>query len=344
MQIFAQNNNDLFKQAVLAIRHCGEESKPGNSQINTDGTRYLDMFSAQVTNPCDRWLNIEGRNASPIAAIGETFWVLAGRNDLKFLSRVLPRAANFSDDGQTWRGAYGPRIYANGQLDSVINRLRKNNDTRQAYLTIYDPELDSDPGLAATSLTGDPVTKDMICNLALLFDIKAGELNMTVINRSQDVLWGMSSINFIEFSILQEIVAKMIGVNVGFYRLFSNNVHYYNNDVSQKQLAKVTGDTEVHIDHACLPLQFDTDKVYDQTSLTLLFSDLLYVVSECEWGVVEKLLKKYDAHHGLLWDMSYALHCRLNNTLIEPNLMRSASLMRAIWASPIDKKYMEQQV
>ncbi|BBD52285.1 hypothetical protein [Enterobacter phage EspM4VN] len=81
--------------------------------------------------------------------------------------------------------------------------------------------------------------------LALLFAIVEGRLNLTVINRSQDVLWGMSSINFIEFSILQEVIAQVLDVDVGQYKLFSNNLHYYNNEVSQKQLGKITKDTKV---------------------------------------------------------------------------------------------------
>lgn len=343
MEIFALNNNDMLKKAVLAIREHGYESNPGNSEINTDGTRFIDGVTITVRDPRDRWLSVEGRNSSAISAIGETFWVLAGRNDLKFLSRVLKRAPNFSDDGVTWRGAYGPRLYANGQLDSVINRLRKNPNTRQAYLTIYDPALDSDEGLAAHRPDGQSVTKDMICNIALLFSITYNRLNLTVINRSQDVLWGMSSINFIEFSILQEVVAKVLGVEVGVYKLFSNNIHYYNNEDSKKQLSRINEDTSVH--HTGSVFSFiDFRDVNNQSDIKDLFQGALGL---CDIGVsfdnVLEHLKKYgaDAADGLVAQMTYCLWCKLNNELINLNLISDHGLNTALQHSPVDRKLLD---
>ena len=73
MELFAKNNNDMFKQAVLAIREHGVESAPGNAEVNTDGTRFLDGVTITVSDIRDRWLSVEGRNSSAIAAIGETF-------------------------------------------------------------------------------------------------------------------------------------------------------------------------------------------------------------------------------------------------------------------------------
>lgn len=340
MEIKAINNNDMLKQAVLAIREHGIESDPGNAEINTDGTRFLDGVTITVSDIRDRWLSVEGRNSSAISAIGETFWVLSGRNDLKFLSRVLPRAANFSDDGFTWRAAYGPRLYAHGQLDSVINRLRKNPNTRQAYLTIYDPALDSDEGLARTSETGEAKTKDMVCNLALLFAIVEGRLNLTVINRSQDVLWGMSSINFIEFSILQEVIAGVLGVDVGQYKLFSNNLHYYNNEVSQKQLGKINEDTDVLWGRVKSVLCFEG--VTNQNHIRSMFSEVL---KACEtgksWDSVIGILEKYKAERGLMMQMSYCLWCRLNGVLINPMYIGDDGLFDALKLSPVDKKYVD---
>lgn len=341
MEIFALNNNDMLKKAVLAIREHGIESDPGNAEINTDGTRFLDDVTITVSDIRDRWLSVEGRNSSALAAIGETFWVLSGRNDIRFLSRVLPRAANFSDDGVTWRGAYGPRLYNHGQLDSVINRLRKNPNTRQAYLTIYDPALDSDEGLAAHNETGEAKTKDMICNLALLFSIKNGCLNMTVINRSQDVLWGMSSINFIEFSILQEVIANVLGVNVGQYKLFSYNLHYYNNEVSRKQLGGITWKTQTSTGGlVCSLLSFNRDKVKNQNDIRDLF---LGVLHHCDigsdFGKVREHLSQFDADKGLMLDMAYCLWCRLNDSKIDKRSIADDGLRTALMHSSVDRKY-----
>lgn len=341
MEIFAQNNNDMFKQAVLAIREHGIESDPGNAEVNTDGTRFIDGVTITVQDPRDRWLSVQGRNSSAIAAIGETFWVLAGRNDLEFLKRVLPRAPEFSDDGLTWRGAYGPRLYSHGQLQSVIRRLSQNPNTRQAYLTIYDPSLDSDVGLAKANKDHQPKTKDMICNLALLFSITNGCLNLTVINRSQDVLWGMSSINFIEFSIIQEVIAKVLGVQLGYYKLFSNNLHYYNNEVSQKQLTKVTPGTIVRVSAHSSPIVFEN--VSNQNHIQALFGGVLGLLNQQDvpWCLVNSFLGNFGANKGLIAEMAYCLWCKLHGHLINMNNINDYGLNTALSTSPVDSKLID---
>jgi thymidylate synthase len=52
-------------------------------------------------------------------------------------------------------------------------------------------------------------------------------LNMTVTNRSNDLIWGMIGANAVQFSILQEYVAAHLGLEVGVYNQFTNNLHIY---------------------------------------------------------------------------------------------------------------------
>ena len=50
---------------------------------------------------------------------------------------------------------------------------------------------------------------------------------MTVINRSNDIWYGAYGANAVHFSILQEFVAGAVGVPIGVYRQFSQNLHLY---------------------------------------------------------------------------------------------------------------------
>lgn len=52
-------------------------------------------------------------------------------------------------------------------------------------------------------------------------------LDMTVCNRSNDMVWGMLGANVVHFSFLQEYIAGMVGVQVGRYYQFTNNLHVY---------------------------------------------------------------------------------------------------------------------
>lgn len=173
-----------------------------------------------LRNPARRFLTSPGRLANPIAMIVETAWVLSGRNDLDLLGRYLPRAVQFSDDGETWRAGYGPRLV--GQLDEIVKLLRDNPSSRQAVATIWRPELD----LAVDS-------KDIPCNNWLNFQVQdpdgegIPQLNLYVTTRSNDLIWGWSGINQFEWNCLLEIVAELVGVNVGSLTFFQSNLHVY---------------------------------------------------------------------------------------------------------------------
>lgn len=52
-------------------------------------------------------------------------------------------------------------------------------------------------------------------------------LNMTVFNRSNDLIWGALGANVVHFSFLQEYVANCLGLEVGVYNQVSNNLHVY---------------------------------------------------------------------------------------------------------------------
>jgi len=71
-------------------------------------------------------------------------------------------------------------------------------------------------------------SKDLPCNTQTFFGVNAfGKLDMTVCNRSNDMIWGLYGANAVHFSVLQEYMATKIGVPVGRYFHLSNNYHAY---------------------------------------------------------------------------------------------------------------------
>lgn len=52
-------------------------------------------------------------------------------------------------------------------------------------------------------------------------------LDITVTNRSNDLIWGLLGANYVTFSVLQEYMAARLGVEVGQYHHFTNNLHVY---------------------------------------------------------------------------------------------------------------------
>ena len=199
----------------------------GDEVGSRQGERVMELLHQEITltNPVNREVLSPGRNASLPAQIAETMWVLSGRDDIDWLSHYLPRAKDFSDDGTTWRGAYGARLRrwqrrndegdVVDQLRHVIDLLREDPLTRRATMVIYDPDTDTNPG------------KDIPCNNWITFNSRKGYLHMHVATRSNDAMWGWSGINAFEWSVLQEIVAGLLGLTVGNLHFSISSLHLY---------------------------------------------------------------------------------------------------------------------
>src|SRR5712691_3901798 len=50
------------------------------------------------------------RNLNYRFMVAEWLWIALGRNDVATVARYNPEIAQFSDDGLTFTGAYGPRL------------------------------------------------------------------------------------------------------------------------------------------------------------------------------------------------------------------------------------------
>jgi len=182
--------------------------------------------ATSYSNPRERVLFNPIRDANPFFHFFESLWILAGRNDVAFLSYMLERMSQYSDDGVTFHGAYGHRLRhwvdetgERDQIEGAINLLKRSPDTRQCVLSIWDPAIDM-----------LRITKDMPCNDMVMLSRSGPDfelLNMTVCNRSNDAIWGAYGANAVQFSMLQEYIAAKVGCEVGTYTQMSNNFHVY---------------------------------------------------------------------------------------------------------------------
>lgn len=176
-------------------------------------TKEFAHVGITLTESQRRELLVPHRLPNVAAQIAETAWVLAGRDDITWLKHYLPRATDFSDDGLTWRAAYGPRLRS--QLDYVVDLLKADPTSRQAVISLWDPFVDSEPG------------KDIACNNWLHFLSRNDELHLQVGIRSNDIIWGWSGINAFEWSTLLEVVAYLTGLKVGKLHFSVSSEHIY---------------------------------------------------------------------------------------------------------------------
>ena len=222
--INARNVNDAM---LLGIDLFLDETSY-RVQESRNGTTYeaLEPVTTVYSKPCERVCLIKQRDANPFFHFVESLWMLAGRNDLKPLTYFVKSMKDFSDDGETLWGAYGYRwkkYFLKDQLAIIIKMLQKNPEDRRAVLQMWDAlhDLDKDG-------------KDVPCNTNIYFKIRDNKLNMTVCNRSNDMLWGAYGANVVHMSILQEYMAAHLEVEVGVYRQVSDSFHIYLNPVWDK--------------------------------------------------------------------------------------------------------------
>lgn len=216
--IKARNVNDALVQGFEYLDHYGDPRPSRNGDVIVAPVPVTTVYS----NPVERVLFDPVRDANPFFHLAEAFWMLLGRNDLETMTRYVKNMANYSDDGSTLAGAYGHRWRNHFMLDQItwaVNRLKADPNDRRVIISMFDPWEDSE----AIKKGG----KDIPCNLMVLPAIRDGALDITVYNRSNDMIWGAYGANAVHFSVLQEYLAYRLDLEVGQYWQVSNNFHMY---------------------------------------------------------------------------------------------------------------------
>lgn len=215
--IFARNVSEALYLGVQALDMEGVRVETRNGPALEFPTPVCTTY----THSRERVLFYPERDANPFFHLFESLWMLAGRNDVSWISSFNSRIDTFSDDGKSFHGAYGYRWkfwFGFNQLEVVISRLINYENDRRAVLSMWD---------ARSDLMKRNSGKDYPCNTQIFFSVRNDLLDMTVVNRSNDMIWGAYGANAVHMSILQEYVAARLEIGVGTYYQFSNNLHAY---------------------------------------------------------------------------------------------------------------------
>jgi thymidylate synthase len=129
-----------------------------------------------LTDPRRRFVSVPPvRVLNPAFAVAEALWILSGSDEpwIFTYDRSLER---YADEGRL-KGAYGPRMRqwrGVDQLGHVRRLLRRDPDSRQAVIQLYDPQRDT---------CGH---RDVPCTLNYRFFLWRGRLEMHTTMRSND--------------------------------------------------------------------------------------------------------------------------------------------------------------
>lgn len=182
---------------------------------------FSEIFGAMLVlhNPRAR-LSRSDSKGKIFSALGELFWYLSKNNSLAFMEYYLPgKYQSESDDEISVRSGYGERLFGHNdhnQINNIINLLKRKNTSRRAVIQLFD----------ASDLS--KAFKSIPCTCTLQFIIRDGRLNLLANMRSNDAYRGLPHDVF-AFTMLQEIIARSIGVDVGIYKHCVGSLHLYKN-------------------------------------------------------------------------------------------------------------------
>ncbi|MFW5794547.1 MAG: thymidylate synthase [Bacillota bacterium] len=224
------SNQDLFKNTCLNLLENPEyKCSPRGMYIHENIG-----FSKRISDPRNRIINNTLRKWDIHYALGEFLWYLYHGSSLKEIEYYAPSYKRFSDDGIFLYGAYGSRLFDNCVLSNdsheyhesnmyktAIETLKKDPDSRQSIMLIWRQK---DAHVVKT--------KDLPCTVYLQFFIRNNKLNMITNMRSNDIWLGTPNDIFC-FTLLQEVVANDLSIDIGFYQHNAGSIHIYENSIEK---------------------------------------------------------------------------------------------------------------
>lgn len=213
MQTIYNNANSAFIDMYESIVKDG---------IENSSTKSLYNVGFYIQNPKDRKITAEWRKWSQKYAEREWAWYLSNDRSVENIKKYAPTWDKMHSGDNIVNSNYGWQWNRMEQLQKCIEQLMQNHETRQACITIYDGK------------EKYMYKYDTPCTLNICFTIVDNKLCMTVNMRSNDLIYGFCNDQYC-FSMLQEVVAKQLRLEIGWYYHFVINMHIYKNFYNLKE-------------------------------------------------------------------------------------------------------------
>ena len=213
MKIHFENANEAYEYLHDRILQHG---------IPFGDTKAIFNVGFYLNNPSDRVIKNTERKWSADYAEAEWQWYLSGDRDIAKLGEIYGKIPEIwkrmANEHGLVNSNYGWQWMREDQLSKVLNILRDEKDTRQAAISIYDGK------------EMYMYEYDTPCTYAIQFTIIDGLLCMSVYMRSNDLWYGFCNDQY-QFSQLQELVASMLGIEMGWYYHHAQNMHLINDKI-----------------------------------------------------------------------------------------------------------------
>lgn len=217
------------------------------------GQPTRELLSYRTVVPMSQpFVTVHERALSYNFATAEAAWILSGDNRLSVLRKYAPSYGNYSDDGATLSGAYGPPLL--DQLPYVWRSLMDDPVSRQAVTTIWRPR-------PAKSV-------DVPCTIAVQWMIRNDRLHCFDMMRSSDAWLGWPY-DIFTFSMVSAFLALRLrpwfkNIELGNIYLTAASQHLYEKNTAMAKICRASNEA-LHQTYAPLDLNwFDHEDHFHQ--------------------------------------------------------------------------------
>ncbi len=176
------------------------------------------------------------RRTRPHIAAAETAWCFLGSTNVGWLNthtRIWDQFADGNGDimeayGNRWRHAFGY-----DQIETAIERLKKDPSDRRIYISSWDPMFD----------LKDTSQKTVPCPVGFTLSTYNNKLNSSLLIRSSDVFIGLP-LDVMRHALVMKAIANSLQMQPGHMRVTLAHPHLYEN---QWKMAEEMLDQEIKI-------------------------------------------------------------------------------------------------
>jgi thymidylate synthase len=220
--------DDAYAGTLQDLLEEGSVSQQGESLSVGSGkeTKEILNYAVAITSPRERLVFNAKRKLNLPAAVARFVWMMAASDRLADIAFYEDKVRKFSDNGITIPGSsYGQRILnprpGLNQLESVIDRLKKDAGSRRAAISVYQAE----DAMRESS--------DIPCTFGLFYHVREGRLLTTTLMRSNNAFL-LLPYNIFEFSLLAEVVAAELEIPLGTLTHHAISMHVYDHRIASR--------------------------------------------------------------------------------------------------------------
>lgn len=226
------NAEEAFEEVKRDLAEMGIWVKPKTMQDKVvEGDSNYE--TTELQNYCYTILNA---NSNSVPGVDQP-WA-----DLEFQERIFNpfddnHHPNFINPGEAWKTrsevwgefmhngkmgyTYNELIWNNDQFTKIVNRLKEDPDSRQLWLSLWDPTRDPD-------LLGG--ISRVPCSLGYGLQVREGKLNLHYVMRSCDFSTHFANDVYLAIKML-EYISELTGYPVGNFTHTIFSLHVYRKDL-----------------------------------------------------------------------------------------------------------------